>query len=283
VINRIWSFIKDIVSRFIEDDILSAGAQATFYMLLSLFPFLIFVITLVSYTPILDFKDNAEIFATLMPKNAYTIVTDIIEQTVNSRSSTLLSFGMIFTLWSSSSGVSALIRGINRAYDQEEKRPYWRLVGLSLYFTLELVAVIFLSLILIVFGRIMGSHFFVFLGFSDLFVSIWNSVRNIIAYIAIIVVFISLYRKAPNRKIRFKEAIPGAIFASVAWVFISLGFSYYANNLGNYTKVYGSLGGIIVLMMWIYLSIIMILIGAEINASRIYSKYGQIKEKIKKF
>ena len=281
--SRIWTFLKDQVSRFIEDDILSAGAQATFYILLSLFPFLIFLITLISYTPVLDFQENAVIFATLMPKNAYDIVKGIIDQTVANRSSTLLSFGMIFTIWSSTSGVSALIRGINRAYDQEEKRPFWRLIGLSLYFTIELTAVIMLSLVLIVFGKIMGTHFFVFLGFSDMFVAGWNNVRNIIAFTAIILVFLSLMRKAPNRKIRRLEAFPGAVFASVGWIVISLGFSYYANNLGNYTRVYGSLGGIIALMMWIYLSSIMILIGAEINASLIYSKHGKLKEKQKRF
>lgn len=280
---KFWDFLKDQISRFIEDDILSAGAQATFYLLLSLFPFLIFLISLVSYTLGIDFQENADIFATLMPTNAYEIVKETINQTITNTSSTLLSFGMVFTIWSSTSGVSALIRGINRAYDQEEKRPFWKLIGLSFYFTLELVAVIMLSLVLIVFGKVMGTHFFVYLGFSEMFVSGWNSVRNIIAFIALLLVFHSLLRKGPNRKIRFKEAMPGAIFAAIGWVIISLGFSYFANNLGNYSRVYGSLGGIIALMMWIYLSSIMILIGAEINSSLIYSELGQTKEKLKKF
>ena len=218
-----------------------------------------------------------------MPTNAYEIVKETINQTITNTSSTLLSFGMVFTIWSSASGVSALIRGINRAYDQEEKRPFWKLIGLSFYFTLELVAVIMLSLVLIVFGKVMGTHFFVYLGFSDIFVSGWNSVRNVIAFITLFLVFHSLLRKGPNRKIHFKEALPGAVFAAVGWVLISLGFSYFANNLGNYSRVYGSLGGIIALMMWIYLSSIMILIGAEINSSLIYSKLGQTKEKLKKF
>jgi membrane protein len=275
--------LKDLYSRFNNDDLRSIGAQITFFLLLSLFPFLIFLINLLSFTTIVNLKENIEVLKSLMPSNAYTLLKDIINQTIANRSGTLLSFGMLFTLWSSTSGVTSIIGGINRAYDQEETRSFWKILSVSLFFTIELAIVIIFSLILIVFGKSLGIYLFHYFGFSVSFLVIWNSVRFIIAFTTLILVFISLYYTVPNRRISFKEAFPGSLFTSVGWVIISIAFSYYANNFGNYRNLYGSLGGIIALLTWIYLSSIVILIGAEINASLMFSKIGRKKEKAKRY
>ena len=280
---RTLELLKDLYARFTNDDLLSVGAQVTYFLLLSLPPFLIFLITLLTFTPIVDFQSNIDIIATLMPANVYEILREIINQTIANRSGTLLSFGILFALWSSAHGVAYLIRGINRAYNQEETRPFLKLKAVSLAITLVLTFTIIFSMILIVFGGILGTQFFHFLGFSDIFLNIWSYFRLIIALIAIILVFIFLYYSAPNRRMRFKEVLPGAIIASIGWVIVSFVFSFYANNLGNYTAVYGSLGGIFALLTWIYLSSIIFLLGAEINASLIFSKTGIKKEKFKRF
>ena len=280
---RTLELLRDLYARFTNDDLLSVGAQVTYFLLLSLPPFLIFLITLLTFTPIVDFQSNIDIIATLMPANVYEILREIINQTIANRSGTLLSFGILFALWSSAHGVAYLIRGINRAYNQEETRPFLKLKAVSLAITLVLTFTIIFSMILIVFGGILGTQFFHFLGFSDIFLTIWSYFRLIIALIAIILVFIFLYYSAPNRRMRFKEVLPGAIIASIGWVIVSFAFSFYANNLGNYTAVYGSLGGIFALLTWIYLSSIIFLLGAEINASLIFSKTGIEKEKFKRF
>ena len=278
-----WELLKDIYARFMNDDLLSIGAEVTFFLLLSLFPFLIFIITLITYTPLVNFLDNIQVLAAFMPASAYEILRDIINETIADRSGTLLSFGMLFALWSSTSGVTSLMRGINRAYDQEETRPSWRIKVVSLYFTLELALVITVSFILIVLGKILETKVFLFLGFSDASLKIWSYVGFIIVSITTILVSVSFYHNTPNRRLSFREVMPGAIVASLGWVIISIAFSYYVNNLGNYPKVYGSLGGIIALLMWIYLSSISILMGAEINASLMFSKIGQEKLKFKRF
>ena len=278
-----WALLKDIYVRFMNDDLLSIGAQATFFLLLSLFPFLIFVITLITYMPMINFQDSIQVLAAFMPENAYLILRDIVNQTIANRSVALLSFGMLSALWSSASGVTSLIRGINRAYDQEETRRSWKITAVSLYFTLELAVAIIFSLILIVFGKILGTQIFHFLGFSDVSLKVWNYVGYIIALITTILVFISLYYNTPNRRLKFREVIPGAVVASVGWVIVSIAFSYYVDNLGNYSKVYGSLGGIIALLMWLYVSSIIILMGAEINASLMFSKMGLEKLKLRRF
>lgn len=278
-----WALFKDIYVRFMNDDLLSIGAQASFFLLFSLFPFLIFLIVLITYMPMVNFQDSIQVLAAFMPANAYLILLDIVNQTIANRSVTLLSFGMLSALWSSASGVTSLIRGINRAYDQEETRPSWKITAVSLYFTLELAVAITFSLILIVFGKILGTQLFHFLGFSDVSLKVWSYVGYIITLVTTILVFISLYYNTPNRRLKFREVIPGAVVASLGWVIISIAFSYYIDNFGNYSKVYGSLGGIIALLMWLYVSSIIILMGAEINASLMFSKTGLEKLKLRRF
>jgi len=278
-----WEFLKDVYARFMNDDLLSIGAQATFFLLFSLFPFLIFLIALITYMPMVNLQDSIQVLTALIPANAYLILRDIVNQTLANRSVTLLSFGVLSALWSSASGVTSLIRGINRAYDQEETRRSWKITAVSLYFTLELAIAIIFSLILIVFGKVLGTQLFHFLGFSDASLQVWNYVGYIIALITTILVFISLYYNTPNRRSKFREVIPGAVVASLGWVIISIAFSYYIDNFGNYSKVYGSLGGIIALLMWLYVSSIIILMGAEINASLMFSKMGLEKLKLRRF
>jgi membrane protein len=278
-----WEFLKDLYVRFVNDELLATGAQVAFFLLLSLFPFLIFLVTLVSYAPMVDVQDSMQVLEALMPASAYQILQDIIGQTIADRSGTLLSFGMLFALWSSTSGVTSLMRGINKAYDQDETRHSLRIKAVSIYFTLELAVVITVSFIVIVLGQKLGTRVFHFLGFSEISLEIWIYIRFIIVTITSILMFVSFYHNTPNRRLSFREVIPGAVVASLGWIGTSIGFSYYVNNLGNYSKVYGSLGGIIALLMWMYLSSISILMGAEVNASLMFTKTGGKKPKFRRF
>lgn len=278
-----WRLLKDLYARFVNDDILSTGAEVAFFLLLSLFPFLIFLMTLVSYVRMVDVQDSLQVLAALVPASAYEILRDIVNETIADRSGTLLSLGVLFALWSSTSGVASLMRGINRAYDQEETRRFWRMKAISLGFTVELAVVIAVSFILVVLGRILGTRIFKLLGFSDVSLEIWNYGMLAIVMITSTLMFMFFYHVAPNCRLKLREVIPGAVVASIGWVVVSLAFSYYANNLGSYSKVYGSLGGIIALLMWMYLSSISILMGAEVNASLMLSRAGVEKVKFKRF
>lgn len=281
--DNLIKLLKDLFARFSNDDLLSVGAQITYFLLLSIAPFLIFLITLITFIPLLDFQSQIEPLYALMPADASKILNAIIDQTIKNRSSALLTFGVMFALWSASTGVSYLIRGVNRAYDQEETRPFWKKSLLSLVITLELSIVIIASMILIVFGGILGSKVFGWLGFSETFTMIWWYLRFVIALLAIMIVFVSLYYSAPSCRLTFKEVLPGAVVAAISWIVVSMAFSFYADNLGNYAAVYGSLGGVIALLTWIYLSSIIFLLGAEINASLKFSKEGIEKTVLKIF
>jgi membrane protein len=129
-----------------------------------------------------------------------------------------------------------------------------------------MIVVFVVALLLPVFGKQIGLFLFSQFGYSEQFMAIWNGIRWAISPLILFIVFVGLYYFAPSKKIRCLSAIPGAVFATVGWVLASLAFSFYVGSFGNYSATYGSIGGIIVLMIWFYLTGIIIMIGGEINA-----------------
>lgn len=254
-----------------------------FYLLVSFFPFLIFIITFISYMPAINIYRNVSAFSNIMPESAYSVVIYTIQKAISEKSIRLLVFSFGITLWSSSGVIMAFIKGINKAYDQEENRSRWSLIAISLAFTIELMILIVFSMALLIFGRRLGGFIFNYFNFKGLFLYFWNSLRYVIAFITIVSIFASLYVFAPNCHKTFKEVLPGAVLATVGWTITSLAFSFYANSFANYSIIYGSIGGIIALLTWIYLSSIVMLLGAEINASLNFMREGKSRREFKRY
>lgn len=275
-------FLTELFHRFQDDEVPALGAQLTYYLILSFFPFLIFVLTLVSYTP-LTRDDILSDLALVLPTDAYILIRDIIDETVASSSQVLLSFGMIATIWAASKGVMAIIKGINKAYDEAEDRPYWKVRLIAIVFMFVLVLVMLLSLVMMIFGKAIGQYVFELILLPNYFETIWGMIKYIVPISAMILFFIFLYYTAPNRKMTIKEVIPGAIFTTLGWIITSLLFAYYVNNFGNYSRTYGSIGGIIALLLWLYISSIIIILGGEINAALAYLKSGKSRNHTKNF
>jgi len=268
--------------RFLDDEIPALGAQMTYYLLLSFFPFSIFIITIISYTPVTTYE-LLQLVSAILPSNTYEIIEDLIKNVMPSRSTTLLSFGMASTLWSASNGVKALIRGINKAYNQEENRPFWKVRGLSLLFTLALSFIIAVSFIMLIFGELLGNRIFTLYLPSSSFKTVWDVVRYVFTAFTMLFVFILLYYYTPNVRLKIKKVIPGSVFSTLGWLITSELFSFYVNNFTNYSNAYGSIGGIIVLLLWLYIISIIILTGGELNASLAFASEGKKKPKGKNF
>lgn len=275
-------FLEDLYCRYEDDEVAALGAQMTYYFILSFFPFLIFLLTLVGLTPLSEEEvwSNLEV---LLPETTYDIVSDIIRQIIKERNDALLSFGMAATLWVSSKGLTAIIKGLNRAYDEEETRPWWKLRGISLLFTVAIAMILMIAFALLVFGHVLGRQLFTALEYPDYFETIWGVVKFIFPISSMLVVFMFLYRHAPDRRLSFRSVLPGSVFASIGWVGISLLFSYYVNHFNSYARTYGSIGGVIVLLVWLYLSSVIILVGGEINAMLTFNKEGRKKPHCKSF
>lgn len=279
---KVIHFLIELFHRFQDDDVPALGAQLTYYLILSFFPFLIFVLTLVSYTP-LTRDDLLSDLAFVLPTDAYILVRDIIDETVASSSQVLLSFGMLATIWAASKGVMAIIKGINKAYDEAENRPFWKVRLMAIVFMFVLVLVMMLALGMLIFGRAIGEYVFNLIALPNYFESVWGIIKYIVPIAAMILFFIFLYYTAPNRKMTIKEVIPGAIFTTLGWIITSLLFAFYVNNFGNYSRTYGSIGGIIALLLWLYISSVIIILGGEINAALAYLKSGKTRNRNKNY
>lgn len=251
--------------RILEDDVLGLAAQLAYFFLLSLFPLLIFLVTLIPYLPIPQIEILG-VVADFAPGETMAFIEDNLNEIMSHQNGTLLSFGIIATIWSASNGLNAIIRALNKAYEVKESRPFYIARGMSIIFTFAMILVFIIALLLPVFGKQVGMVLFSMLGLSSHFLAFWNMIRWLLSALIIFVVFLVLYWIAPNKKFKCIDAVPGAIFSTVSWLIVSSGFSYYVSNFGNYSAMYGSIGAVIVLMIWFYLSGIIIILGGEINA-----------------
>lgn len=263
-------FLRELLFRMKDDSVTAIGAQLSYFLVLSIFPFLIFFLNILSYTPIAR-EDVLHSIIVLLPLDTQRLISTLLIETISTSNETLLSLSAITGIWAASKGIMALIRVLNKAYDVEETRSYLELRVIAILFTVALLALLVIVLLTLVFGEVLGTRLFEFLGITQKFITFWQYFRVIISLSFMILIFALLYRYIPSirngRKVNLKHAMPGAIFASLGWIITSTIFSYYVNNFGNYGKTYGSLGGIIVLLIWLYISSIIVIIGGEINAT----------------
>ena len=258
-------FSKELLMRIKKVDVTGLASQLAFFFLLSLFPLLIFIFTLLPYLNL----NQAEIFLFIRdyaPENVALLIEDTVGEILNNRNGGLLSIGAVATIWSASKGMNALTKALNLSYFKEETRSFIVARGMSVVFTVMLIAVLVIALVLPVFGQQIGTFAYTYLGVGEGFLKLFNSLRWIIPPILIYVVFSLIYWLVPNLKIRFKSVFFGAAFSTIGWIITSVGFSYYVSSFGNYSSTYGSIGAIIVLMMWLYFSAIILMLGGQINA-----------------
>ena len=259
------SFLKSLFASVKEDDVAGLAAELSYFFLLSMFPLLIFLFTLLPYLPISQ-DDLLNVIKDFAPGQTMDLIQTNLTEIMNNRSGGLLSFGIIATIWSASNGMNAIVKALNRAYKVDETRSYIVTRGMSIFLTFGMIFVFMIALLLPVFGKQIGMYLFSQFGFSSYFVNLWNALRFVLSGVILFIVFVGIYYFAPSKKIRCVTAIPGAIVATIGWVLASLAFSYYVGSYGNYSATYGSIGSIIVLMVWLFLSGAILIFGGEINA-----------------
>ena len=261
---RVRHFLQLLWKRIVKDDVFGLAAQLAYFFLLSLFPLLITLVTLLAYLPLSE-EDLLYFLGEFVPEDSMTLIKTSLNDIMNRHRGKLLSIGIIGTVWSASAVLNAVLRSLNKAYGVKETRPLFISRGMSILFTVAFIVLIVLALMMLVFGKQLGSYLFAKLGFSS-FIDFWNVFRWILSFFIIFFIFLLLYWIAPNKKIQCVQSLPGAFFATAGWLLVSSGFSYYVGNFGNYTATYGSIGAVIVLMIWFYLTGAVIILGGEINA-----------------
>ncbi|MDX2040571.1 MAG: YihY/virulence factor BrkB family protein [Acidobacteriota bacterium] len=264
------SFLRQLWDKTFDDDVFGRAAQLAYYWLFSLFPLLIFLTALLAYLPEpiprkLDYWLSA--LNNVLPADAYRLIDTTFHQVTAKPRGGLLSFSILIAIWASSAGMEGIIGSINRAYRTTTLRSWWREKLLAIVLTLGLAGFVLVALSLIFFGESIGLQIARALGMGAAFKTAFGVAQWPIVSILILIAVDLIYYFAPNiKKHRWQWFTSGAVFAVICWLLISFGFRYYVSRFGNYNATYGALGGVMVLMLWFYLTGVVILLGGEINA-----------------
>ncbi|MDP5259933.1 YihY/virulence factor BrkB family protein [Shouchella clausii] len=259
-------FTKKLIAQLKSDPIPDLAATLAFYFILSIFPLMIFVLAGVSFFEINN-DEVQNLINAYFPGEIGDTFSRIVLNTIGEPQAGLLSIGILGTLWSASNGINAFIRSVNRAYNIEETRHFLKLRSIAIGLTVGMVLLIIITLALPVFGNQILNLLEAFLLLPTEVVAMLDNFRWIAAFAIMIVALMALYWIAPNAKQRFRDGLIGAIFATIGWQLISFFFSLYVSNYANYESTYGPLAGVIILMFWFFLTGIILIVGAEINAT----------------
>ena len=261
----IFGFIVYFIIKINKDDIFALSAQLAYYLILSFFPFLIFLMTLIGFSE-LDSMEVVGGLRSILPSTVYHLVYSTVVEILETQSTGLLGTSILLVIWSSSSAFRAVIKGLNKAYGIKENRTFIKRAFIAIMCTFALVFVIILTLIMLVFGKLIGDLLVLYLPFESVIEQIWNLLRYVVVIIVMICVFAAIYRYTPSKRIHWKNTFPGAVVCTLGWLAVSVGFAFYINNFGNYSRLYGSLGAVIVLITWLYLTSMLVIIGGEVNS-----------------
>ncbi len=261
---------KRLWKKFNDDDVLNRAAILSFYFLLALFPLLLFLTALLGYFAdagtelrrnLLTYLDS------IIPGSASKLINTTVAEISANSSGGKLSFGLLTALWFASSGMGAIIEALNVAYDIKESRPYWKRTLLAIVLTIALAASIIAALALMFYGNRIGETMASNYGFSAAFTVIWKIVQWLFVLAFVFVAFELIYYFAPDlHEQNVLWLTPGAILSVILWLLVSFLFGTYLDYYNTYSAIYGSLGAVIILMLWLYLTGVAIIIGGEFNS-----------------
>jgi membrane protein len=263
-------FAKKVYDEAMSEDIVSNAAQVAFYFIFALFPLLLFLLSL--FGLVLGSAENMrqELFAYLgqvIPASAVTLIRQTLDEVVQGSSGGKLTFGFLLALWSASAGIDSLRIVLNDVYDLEEKRSWWKYKLMDVLLTLGLTILISIVIGIVFYGSHVLTSVLASAGLESTAPYVSGALSFILILLALNLAFACIYAFAPNHsKFTFRWITPGAVTGVILWLIFSFGFRIYLAYFDSYAKTYGSLGAIIILLLWLYLTALVILIGGVINS-----------------
>jgi membrane protein len=270
-LGRLRRVVVGLVRDFRDDDVLGLSAELAYRWLLAIFPLAIMIAALSGLAAqALSIQDPAgqliDAAGEALPAEAATTIRPQLERIFDGHDGALLSLGLVLTVYAASSGMRALIKGLNRAYDVEETRPMWRQILVALGFTLLLGASVVISFVVLLTGQVAASQLARAAGLEDATTWLFELAPFPLAIAALGIAAAFLYRAAPARRLQWRWVLPGVILFVPGWIAATIGFSFYVANFGSYSDTYGAIGGVIVLLIWFYITALILLLGGELNA-----------------
>ncbi|MDX2151986.1 MAG: YihY/virulence factor BrkB family protein [Bryobacteraceae bacterium] len=261
---------KRVYREFWDDDVMGRGAQLAYYFMLALFPALFFLTTMLGLLagPGGELRQSMlGYLSRALPPSAYQLVTGTLDEVVRAADPGKLLFGILGALWAASAGLAALMEGLNRAYEVKEERPWWKKRGIAVALTAGLGVFIVSALALLLYGDRIGGALAGYLGLGGAFHTVWSIIQWPVVLVFLLLAFAALYYFAPNvHQHRFAFVTPGSATALVLWLAASFGFKLYLTFFNSYSEVYGSLGAVMILLLWLWLTGMALLIGGEVNS-----------------
>jgi membrane protein len=276
-----YGTLKATVQEFLRDDALGLAAQLAFYLVLAIFPFILFCVAILDAFSSSDPQFVTELFdylKRLLPPQVYALIHTYTENTLRNGDTApgLLSVGILGTVWAASGAFAALINALNRAYDVQETRPFWKVRGIAILMTFGLSALLLTGVLLLVAGPSIGSTIAGVFTLGDEFMVAWNIARWPAALLFMITTVALLFYFAPDANQPFRWITPGGVIGIVLWVLASVAFNLYlSSDFNTYDRTYGSIGTVIILLLYLYISSLTILFGATLNATLV-----RIKEEV---
>lgn len=254
---------NEFIHRYNAHQITAYGAQMSYFFILSLFPFLIFLVSLTSFLSV-DAQWMSQNFKVIFPAGTGDIVAGYIKK-LSQTDSRVVSLSILASLWSASKAISALMRAMNAVYEVKEPRSFVKAKILGILYTFLFALAIILALVLPSMSRDFFYWIQRYVFIPDIFVDTFTALRWLGVIVFLTLVIGSTHLVMPNRHISFKQALPGTVFSVLGWWALSYGFSYFVENFSRFTIVYGSLTAVIVLMIWVHLAGIVLMLGGEVN------------------
>ncbi len=260
------TLLKRTIKEFSNDDMSTYASALAYRALFSLFPFLLFLMALLGFLNLSEFfawlREQA---ALALPAVAMEQVNPVIDQ-LQQQKSGLLSVGILVALWTASAGFRSLMNAMNRAYDVVEGRPSWKLMLLSLLYTIGTAVILLASAGLMIVGPQVMEWLADLVGLKETIVLLWAWLRWPVVVFLMMLLVAVLYYVTPDVEQEFRFITPGSVLAVIVWIAASVGFGIYVQNFADYNATYGSIGAIIVLLLYFYISAAVLLLGAELNA-----------------
>lgn len=261
----IKKFAKEMFYRVMYDEISLLSANLSYYFILSLFPMLIVALALTPYFKI-DQQFLLEKIQSYAPGDLGDYLFDMISEVLNNKNNTIITVGIVFTLWSASSGIYGIIIAFNNAFRVRDGRIWIVTKLISVILTALFLVGMFVALVLIVFGKQLTYILFHKFNLDEGYYNLWSVLNSSLPVLFIFLIFVFLYTMGPNLKLKAISIIPGAVFATISWIIVSKLFGYYIDHFSSYIKTYGTIGAFMAFVLWLYITGYILIIGAEINA-----------------
>jgi len=257
--NKVWAEVQ-------KDDLLGKSAQLGFYFLLAVFPALLCLTALIGLLPIQSLLPKLlNYLNTVLPSDSIPLIETYLEQVVSGSGAGILSLSFLGAFWAVSTGMAAIIDTLNTVYNVRDSRPLWKARVIAMVMTIGCSLFVILSMILILAGGYLSQWIAETIGYGVIFTTSWFIVQWPLIVMLMLCAVSMIYYMAPNVAHPWRVITPGSVVAVVLWILASLGFKYYVANFGTYNAAYGSLAGVIVLMMWLYMSGLVLLLGGEVD------------------